>query len=193
MKNSRVVNLREVMITVILSILCSFLYLGWGPVYGVVNGLIPSGGEVVYGMWFIAAVLAAYIVQKPGVALLAEMAAAAGEALLGGHWGMQTLVYGFAQGIAVELIFALFVYRNFHVTVLMLAGAMAAVGSFVVQWVVGDLAELTSGVLTSMIIIRLLSGAILGGLLAKLIVDLLVPTGVLNAYALVRNKMEKPF
>ena len=193
MKNSSVINFREVMITVILAVLCGFIYFGWGPVWTIVDGIIPSGGEVVYGMWFIAAALVGYIVQKPGVALIAELAAATAEALMGGQWGLQTLMYGFVQGIGVEIIFALGGYRKFNNAVMFIAGAAAAAGSLIYQGIIGELAELSSGVLTATIIIRLLSGGILGGLLAKVIVDLLGKTGVLNSYKLVRNKLEKPF
>lgn len=193
MKNSPVVNFREVMITVILAVLCGFIYFGWGPVWTVVNGILPSGGEVVYGMWFIAAALVGYIVQKPGVALIAEMAAATAEAIMGGQWGLSTLIYGFFQGVTVELVFALFRYRNFSTGVMFFAGAAAAVGSLIAQAVTGGLAEYTTGVLISTIIIRLISGGIFAGVLAKVIADLLGKAGVLNSYKIVRSKLEKPF
>ncbi|TCP55703.1 energy-coupling factor transport system substrate-specific component [Tumebacillus sp. BK434] len=193
MKNSYVVNFREIMITVILAVLCGFIYIAWAPLYGVMDGIYPGLGEIVYGTWFIAGVLAAYIVQKPGVAFIAEVAAASGEFIMGGPYGLSTLLYGVAQGAATELVFALFRYRNFHVSTLMIGAAAAALASLGYDALTGGLAELSTAPMLMKIIIRTVSGAILGGLLAKIIVDALAKTGALNNYAIIRKKMEKPF
>jgi energy-coupling factor transport system substrate-specific component len=193
MKTSNVVNFREVMITVILAILCGFLYVGWAPLFMAVDTALPGAGDSVYGMWFIAGVLAALIVQKPGVALLAEVAAASGELLMGGPYGLSTLLYGLAQGAATELIFAIFGYKNFKLPVLLLAGVAAAGASLIYDAFSGSLAELSTAALLAKVVIRAISGALLAGLLAKILVNLLVKTGVLNSYAIVKKKMERPF
>jgi len=194
MKNAHVVNLREMMVTVVIAILCGIVFYFWAPLWNVVGSLFyNTGGELIYGMWFIAATLAAYIIQKPGVAIVAEMGAATMEALIGGQWGATTLVYGLMQGLAVELVFALGGYKRYNLFTLLIAGAMAAVGSFAVQWFYGDLAELETNILWLMIGLRVLSGAVLAGLLAKLIVDALKQTGVLNAYQVVRSGLNDPF
>ena len=52
------------------------------------------------------AVLAPLIIRKPGAALFAEMVAAGVSALLGSLWGVDTLLSGFVQGAAAELVFA---------------------------------------------------------------------------------------
>jgi energy-coupling factor transport system substrate-specific component len=193
MKNSYVVNFREIMITVILAVLCGFLYIAWAPLYYAVDAIYPGAGEVVYGTWFIAGALAAYIVQKPGVALIAEMAAASGELIMGSPWGLQVLLYGLAQGAATELMFALARYKKFNVGTMLLAGAAAALASLVYDALTGGLSELATGPMIAKIVIRTISGAILGGLLAKIIVEMLSKTGVLNSYAIIRRKMENPF
>jgi len=192
MKNSYVVNFREVMITVILAVLCGFLFIFWQVPFYALDGILPSGGELVYGTWFIAGPLAAYIVRKPGVAIVAEMAAASGELLMGSPWGLSVLLYGLAQGAATEAVFALFRYRKFNVMTLLLAGAAAAVASLVYDALTGGLAEYTTGVMWAKIAMRTVSGAILGGLLAKILVDLLAKTGVLNSYKVVRGKLHNP-
>ena len=58
-------------------------------------------------MWLVPAVLAPLIIRKPGAALFAEMVAAGVSALLGSQWGPDTLLSGFVQGAAAELVFAL--------------------------------------------------------------------------------------
>lgn len=192
MKNGYVINFREVMITVILAVLCGFLYISWAPLFYAVDAFTPGAGEIVYGTWFIAGPLAAFIVRKPGVALIAELAAASGELLMGSPWGLNVLLYGLAQGAASEAVFALFRYRKFTVGTMILAGAAAAIASLTYDALTGGLTDLTTWAMVTKIVVRTVSGAILGGLLAKLIVDVLAKTGVLNSYAVVRSKLSNP-
>ncbi|MCX7570073.1 ECF transporter S component [Tumebacillus sp. DT12] len=193
MKTGNVVNFREVMITVILAIICGFLYVGWAPLFMGLDAALPGAGDSIYGVWFFAGVLAALIVQKPGIALLAEVAAASGELLMGGPYGLSTLLYGLAQGAATEVIFLIFGYKNFKLPVLLLAGAAAGAASLVYDAFSGYLAELNTTAMTAKIVLRVLSGAIFAGLLAQVVAGLLVKTGVLNSYAIVKKKMERPF
>ncbi|WP_170119418.1 ECF transporter S component [Tumebacillus permanentifrigoris] len=191
MKTSRVVNFREIMITVILSMICGVAYFGWGFFYNVLDAALPSSTELIYGLWFVASIITAYIVQKPGVAMLSEVAAAFVEMIFGGQWGLSTLVFGLIQGAAAELIFAGFRYRSFHLGVVVLAGMASAAASIPIDYYQGYIGDLTTGMLVLKIVLRLLSGAILAGVLGKVVGDLLAKTGVLNSYLLVRSKSDR--
>ena len=46
-------------------------------------GLSAFGFELIYGVWFMAATIAAYIIRKPGAALITEVLASAIELLMG--------------------------------------------------------------------------------------------------------------
>ena len=50
--------------------------------------------ELVYGMWFIAAIVAYLIIRKPGVALIAEFAAASGETIVLLQFDISLIIYG---------------------------------------------------------------------------------------------------
>ncbi len=52
-----------------------------------------------YGMWFIAAVVAYLVIRKPGVALIAEFAAASGETIVMLQFDVMLIVYGLIQGL----------------------------------------------------------------------------------------------
>ena len=67
--------------------------------------------DLFYAVWLVPAVLAPLIIRKPGAALFAEMVAAGVSALLGSAWGVDTLLSGFVQGAAAELVFAFTLYR----------------------------------------------------------------------------------
>ncbi|MBL0386770.1 ECF transporter S component [Tumebacillus sp. ITR2] len=191
MKTSRVVNFREVMITVILSMICGVAYFGWGFLYNVMEAGLPGSSEIIYGLWFVASILTAYIVQKPGIAMLSEVAAAFVEMIFGGQWGLSTLVFGLIQGAAAELIFAGFRYRTFNMGTVILAGMASAAASVPIDYYQGYIGDLTTGMLVLKIALRLLSGALFAGVLGKIVGDLLAKTGVLNSYQLIRSKTDR--
>jgi energy-coupling factor transport system substrate-specific component len=109
----KALKLTDILVTIMIALIFGVIYKLWGPVYGFVSIFGLHMEQLVYGMWFIAATVAFLIIRKPGVALLAEVAAAHGEFIFGGEWGVATLLYGLGQGLAVELIFAIFLYKRF--------------------------------------------------------------------------------
>lgn len=94
-------------------------------------GLGFLGNELLFGVWFMASTFAAYILQKPGVALVSEIIAALIEVLLGNMYGPMVIVTGFVQGIGSELAFAAFRYRRFDWSSMLLAAACSCIISFV--------------------------------------------------------------
>lgn len=181
-------NMREIVILVILSILCGVVYMPWGGVWEILAAFSPVAGESVYGLWFLASVLVAYVIRKPGAAFLAEMVAALGELLLGSIFGLPMLISALIQGALAELAFAAFGYRKYNLPVLMLAGALPAVGSFILEYFKSELATMSSTMLIASLVVRIISGAVLTGVLGKVVADLLAGTGVLNSYAIVRDR-----
>lgn len=182
-------KMREIVIMVVLSIVCGIAYMPWGGVWTALTGAFgPVGGESVYGLWFVASVLVAYIVRKPGAAFAAEMVAALGELLAGSIFGPSVLITAAIQGALSELAFAMFGYRKYTLPVLMLAGILPAAGSFVYEYFRAVLETMDTGMLVASFVVRLISGAVLTGVLGKIVADLLARTGVLNNYAIIRDK-----
>ena len=85
-------------------------------------------------MWLVPAVLAPLIIRKPGAALFAELVAASISALLGSQWGPDTLLSGFIQGAAAELVFAVTGYRRWSMAVLAVAAVASALGAWAHDW-----------------------------------------------------------
>jgi energy-coupling factor transport system substrate-specific component len=92
--------------------------------------------NVLYGIWLMPAIVAALVIRKPGAALFAEMVAAGLSTLLGSQWGPDTLLSGFVQGAAAELVFAFTLYRAWSFPVLAVASLASAAGAWVHDWVV---------------------------------------------------------
>jgi energy-coupling factor transport system substrate-specific component len=97
-----------------------------GPYYVVKGALGPLAAKMIfYGIWYMAAPLAASLVRKPLSAFTAELVAAFIEALTGGFFGPSAIVHGAGQGAASELGYAVFRYRKWGASQAALAGALA--------------------------------------------------------------------
>lgn len=180
----------DVILTGNLALVFGLLFLGWGLVWNAVKPLetvLPGLRDIVYGFWFLPAIVVPYIVRKPGAALAAEMLAALAEFLAGGQWGLTLLISGLVQGGLAEIVFAATGYKKWTLPVLAMAGAAAGVGSLVVDyafWYTG----LAPTVLIVMLVMRLISGALISGWFGKWIVDGLAKAGALGSFAVAHEK-----
>ncbi len=156
----------------------TFLY----PVLSLLTAGFPPAGELVLGVWLLAAVVGALVVRRPGAALFTELVAANVELFLGNKWGAAVLLSAVLQGLGVELAMALFRHRRFGIMVAVLGGVLSAVFEIVLfEWqsyVPGfspawKLIYLGAGVV---------SGAVIAGAGGWFLVRALARTGALNAF-----------
>jgi energy-coupling factor transport system permease protein len=187
---SKGLKLTDILVTIVIAIVFGIVYKLWGPLYSAVAPLGIHLDQLIYGMWFIAATVAFLIIRKPGVALLAEVAAASGEFLTGSQFGLEVLVYGLIQGLFAELVFMAFRYKRVDLLVVSLAGFASAVGSFVLDFYKGYLADLETWNLLLMIGARSIGAIIISGIFAYYLVGALEKTGVTN---LVRPASKKDY
>lgn len=173
-------KLTDILVTIIIALIFGLVYKLWGPLYGVVSTFGLHLEQLIYGMWFIAATVAFLIIRKPGVALLAEVAAAHGEFIFGGEWGVATLIFGLAQGLAAELVFAAFGYKRYNVFVVSLAAIASTVASIIIDYYYGYVGDLALWNLLLMFGARFLGAILIAGIFAYLIVAALEKTGVTN-------------
>ncbi|MCM3567258.1 ECF transporter S component [Neobacillus mesonae] len=185
-------KMKEIVLTVILAVACGVIYLGWSTLWIPISALVgPMGAHFMFGIWVIASPITACIIRKPGAAFISETAAAAVELLTGSHFGLSALMVGVFQGIGAEIAFALFRYKRYHVSVLMLSGALAACGSMAYNLLANGFSYYTAEVLVSTLVIQVISGILLGGLLAKVVVGSLVKTGVLDQYEIMKERRKQ--
>ncbi|MED4602186.1 ECF transporter S component [Paenibacillus validus] len=175
---SKGLKLTDILVTIVIAVVFAIIYRLWGDVYNVLKVPGLQLEQLTYGMWFIAATVAFLIIRKPGVALLAEIAAASGELLAGSQYGVEALTYGIAQGLCAELIFAAFLYRNFSWAAAGLAGMASGFGAVMFDYFKGYLLELTTWNLTLYIVFRFVGAFVICGPLAYALVSALEKTGV---------------
>lgn len=181
-------KLTDILITIVIAAVFGVIYRVWGPMYDILKPFGLHAEQLSYGMWFMAATFAFLVIRKPGVALLAEVAAATIEALFGGSWGVSTLVYGLLQGLGAELVFALFLYRRANVGVTILASFASAAFSLVVDNYYGYIDQLTFWNYCLFIGLRLVGSALIAGVFAYYLAGALARTGVLSLVRPVSKK-----
>ena len=147
-------------------------------------GLANVGFEIIYGVWFMAATLAAYVIRKPGVALITEVLASAVELLMGNSGGMTVVLTGLIQGAGAELAFAVFRYKKWNLGVMCLSGVLAAAFIFVYELYYLNYIALAPTLLIAQLAVRFVSAIVFSGVVCKLAGDGLAKTGVVKSYAI---------
>ncbi len=170
------------------------VYWGWAAAYTALstpltNALGPSIG-LLGGPWFLAGVVGGLVVRRPGAALFAELLAAAVEALLGNEWGWSTLISGVLQGLGVEIVLALVLFRYFGWVVAAGGGALAAVLEMGYEWNAYWQANPLWFKL-SYLGFLMLSGAVVAGIGGWLLTRALSATGAIDALPAGRESAER--
>ncbi len=125
----------DILVAGVIGVVFGVVFWAWGLAWTPVEAALGPGKFFFYAVWLVPAVLAPLIVRKPGAALFAEMLAAAVSTLLGSQWGPDTLLSGFVQGAAAELVFAFTFYRVWSFPVLAIAAVASALAALVHDWV----------------------------------------------------------
>jgi len=131
---------RDIVVAATIGVVFAVVFWVWNvtvwPATTALFAFFPPAQNLVYGVWLLPAVLAPLIIRRPGAAIFAELVAAIISALLGNQWGVDTILSGFVQGAAAELVFAMTLYRNWSVPVLALAALASAAAAWIHDWVV---------------------------------------------------------
>ncbi len=172
-------NLKETVIAIVLGAAFGFIYLGWVQVWLWSKAIIgPLSMDIVFGVWFVGSAVGAALIRKPGAALGVAMAAVLTELLAGSPSGAIMLLTGLVQGAGSEVPFLAGRYKKFGPVTMMASGACAALFSFVYSWIRFGYGDLAIGLAATMFVLRVASGALLGGLLGWVLVKALEKTGV---------------
>ncbi len=182
-------QLKDLMLMVVMGVVFGFVY--WALVQAW-NGLAivmgPAGDlaqHVLAGGWLIVAPIVIAIVRRPLAGIVAEILASVVEVIfLGSPVGPTLMIAAAIQGLGSELPFFATRYRRFGWTVFALSGLLGAglvfaYSAFRAGWYGQDIIWLR-------LVVHLVSGVVLGGLLAKVTVNGLVRTGVVDNFAIGR-------
>lgn len=183
-------KLRDIILMAIFGVVFAVVYLAvFDGGMALSAALAPAGlsnyaFEIIYGVWFMAATLAAYIIRKPGAALITEMLASAIELLMGNSGGLTVVLTGLIQGAGAEVVFLLFRYKKWNFVSMSLAGMLSAVFIFCYELYYLNYIALAPSLLIGQLAVRFVSSIVFSGILCKVLGDLLARTGVLKSYAI---------
>jgi energy-coupling factor transport system permease protein len=152
----------------------------WTALDPVFKGFPPLSG-LLGGPWLIAGVITGLIVRRPGAALYGELVAAVVEMALGNQWAWLTVVSGLLEGVGVEIVLAIFLYRRFGPVVAAAGGALAALCEAVFEWV-EYYPDYSIGWKLAYAAIFALSGAVVAGVGGWLLTRALAETGALSPF-----------
>lgn len=196
MERSNSWKLKDILMVAITAMLFGVVYLGTVYIGQYLTVLLTPAGygilgnEPVFGVWFMAAVFTSYVIQKPGVGVVAEMLAALLEVMMGNFYGPIIFVSGFIQGIGAEIGFGIFRYKKFNYATTMLSAVLCTVLSFLWTGLRYAYWTLDPKLVLSIFVIRLISSVIFCGIGCKLLGDALSKAGVLKGYALGRKSLD---
>jgi energy-coupling factor transport system substrate-specific component len=188
MKKANGWALRDIIMMGILGVVFAAIYLAstslWIALQAAFTpfGLAAFAVDIVYGIWFMAGSLAAFIIRKPGTAFLAEFLASIIEMLMGNFGGPMVVLFGAVQGLGNEAGFAVFRYKNFRLPGMILSAVFAAVFSFVAEIITGSVELLSPGIVIARLAVRIGSAIIFTGVISCLAGRALTRTGVLKSY-----------
>jgi len=182
----------DIVVASVLGVACGIVFLAWNTVgyawFQAMDALTPGLGGIATGIWLLGGVVGGLIIRKPGAALYVELLAAIVSAVLGSQWGISTLYSGIAQGIGVEIVLAIFLYRRFGLSIAMLGGMAAGWGAFVLElFTSGNLGKTLQFNIIYLVTLSI-SGAVLAGAVGYFVVQALAKTGALDRFAVGREQ-----
>jgi len=187
-------TLKDLVLIVVLGVVFGFLYWALVQAWLALSVAMGPAGDLAQhflsGTWLLVAPIAIAIIRRPLTGVIAEVLASVVEVVfLGSAVGPILFVAAALQGVGSEIPFALTRYRRFGWAAYALSGTLGSgivffYSAFRFGWYGQDL-------FFTRLAIQLLSGLVFGGLLAKVIVDALAKTGVVDNFAIGRDLAER--
>jgi energy-coupling factor transport system permease protein len=179
----------DIVIAAVIGVAFGVIFWAWGLLWNGPAEAIPMPGRaILYGVWLVPAVLGALVIRKPGAALFTETVAALVSVALGTGWGWTLVLQGPLEGLAAELVFAVFAWRVYRIPVALLAGAAAGFVATlydVVYWYPGTA---WGSFRIPYILIAIVSSAVIAGAGGWALTRALANTGVLDRFPAGRER-----
>ncbi|WP_125547710.1 ECF transporter S component [Levilactobacillus lindianensis] len=179
-------HIRDIILVTILAIFMGVIFWAITPLYSALTalfapmGLQPLANEILLGVWTMAGPLAGFVIRIPGAATLGELLGAVVEMFLGGVWGASTLISGVVQGFGSELGFMATRYRHYNWVTLTLSALTTTLVTFAWSLAREGYSAYHLGFLLLLFAVRFASVFVFGGILTKLITNLLDRAHVLK-------------
>ena len=176
----------DIVVCGVLGVAAGVLFWAWGlawvPLSTLLSTLAPLAG-LLAGGWLFAGVLGGLVIRKPGAALYCEVVAAVVSMMVGTQWGWTVLIWGFVQGLAAEIGFAVFGYRRWGLVGALISGAAAGVAVGLLDNTFTSNVTWEAGYKLIYLACTVTSGLVIAGLGSWLLTRALAETGALAPFA----------
>ena len=188
MKSTHKITVFEVVLVAVLSVVIGVAFWGWTFVYEIFSPLLkPIGMKYLFaGFWLFTGIFLPFIVRKPGVAVIASVTSSLIEGFIT-RWGLSAILWGFVQGLAAEIIFLIYGYKNWKITVLILASLFSAIASYALDFFNEAYYNLSIGLNLLQLGSFLISSIIFAAILSYFVGKALAKTGVLNQFEIAKD------
>lgn len=180
-------RVNEIVIAAVIAVACAVIFWIWdiavSPATQTALVAAPEFRPLIGGAWLLGGTLGGLLIRKPGAALFCEIVAAFISVLFtGGAWSGEILLAGLIQGIGAEVAFAIFRYRRWDAFVAVFSGALCGLfmGGNEIFIYYPDMEPAKAIIYVACAVI---SGAVIAGFLAWILVQNLAKTGVLSSLA----------
>lgn len=186
--NPRSWRIVDIVTAAVLGVTAGVVFFIWNQIgfaaFTALDVFTPGLGGLVNGIWYMGGPLGLLIIRKPGAGIFVEVTASVVSMAIGSQWGLQALGFGLAQGFGAELVFMATGYKRFGPTIAALSGAGAAAAGMITELFIGATPNIARSLIFNIIYASssILSGIVLGGLLAWFLTRELARTGVLDRF-----------
>jgi len=171
-------QLKDVILLAFLSIFFGGVFVGSGYLFDILTlilaplGLQAFANEILFGLWCMAAPIAAIFVPRVGSATIGEVLAALAEVLYGSQFGLGALLSGLVQGLGSE--FGFLVTKNRYESWLSLTANSIGITlfSFVYEYIKLGYYAFSLPFVLSLLVVRFISVFFFCTILVRAIVKL---------------------
>jgi len=187
MKWAKAWRLSDIILIALIGIFFGAIFMGTNYVYDVLTaalapvGLSGLANELLLGLWCMPGMLAGYMLRLKGSATLGELLAATVEMFFGGQWGISTLISGVTQGFGAELGYIVTRYKHYDWLGLTASALTTTIVTFGWDLARNGYFKLQLWLLILYFVVRFCSMFLFGGVLTRLITDMLDRSHVLKS------------
>ena len=187
MKWAKAWRLSDIILIALIGIFFGAIFMGTNYVYDVLTaalapvGLSGLANEMLLGLWCMPGMLAGYMLRLKGSATLGELLAATVEMFFGGQWGISTLISGVTQGFGAELGYIVTRYKHYDWLGLTASALTTTIITFGWDLARNGYFKLQLWLLILYFVVRFCSMFLFGGVLTRLITDMLDRSHVLKS------------
>lgn len=182
----------ELVLTLVLAVGLGVAFWGWTFVYEVFKPFLKVLGlsYLVAGFWIFSSIIVPYIIQKPGISLIASLMAAFVQSLLT-HWGPMSLMWGLVQGLGAEIIFLFFAYKKWDLWVLVLAAITSTLFSYTLDYFYYGYGDLSLTFNLIQVSAYVVSAIFLAAILSYVTAKRLLKLSLLDQFKIAKGLSEK--